>query len=47
MRDRYKIFDEEGVYLLTSTIIEWLPIFTSRIYLLEDHSLIKVDTSLF
>jgi len=32
MRSRYKITDEDGVYFVTSTITEWLPVFTSREY---------------
>ena len=32
MRDRYKILDKEGVYFITSTIVEWLPVFTSKVY---------------
>ena len=28
MRSRYRIYDPEGTYILTSTIIEWLPVFT-------------------
>ena len=33
MRSRYKITDANGVYFVTSTIVEWLPIFTSQKYL--------------
>jgi len=29
MRSRYKIFDGGEVYFLTSTIVEWIPVFTS------------------
>jgi putative transposase len=32
MRSHYKIYDPEGVYFLTSTIVEWIPIFTSKTY---------------
>ena len=32
MRDRYKITDKDGVYFVTSTIIQWLPVFTSSRY---------------
>jgi putative transposase len=32
MRSHYKIHDPEGVYFLTSTIVEWIPIFTSKPY---------------
>ena len=30
MRSRYSIVEPEGVYFLTATIVEWLPVFTSR-----------------
>ena len=32
MRSRYKITLKEGIYFVTSTIVEWLPIFTSKKY---------------
>jgi len=32
MRSRYKISAEDGCYFITSTIVEWLPIFTSKPY---------------
>ncbi len=32
MRSRYKFIDKTGVYFLTSTIVDWLPIFTSETY---------------
>ncbi len=32
MRDRYKISDQNSVYFITSTIIEWLPVFTNNKY---------------
>jgi REP element-mobilizing transposase RayT len=32
MRSKYRIINEEGVYFITSTIIEWIPIFTNRKY---------------
>ena len=32
MHDRYKIFDQEGVHFLTSTIVEWIPVFTEHHY---------------
>ncbi len=32
MRTRYKITNADGVYFITSTIIEWLPVFTSQKY---------------
>lgn len=32
MRSRYKITEKDGVYFVTSTIIEWMPVFTSQPY---------------
>ena len=32
MRTRYKITQEDGIYFVTSTIIEWIPVFTSKVY---------------
>jgi REP element-mobilizing transposase RayT len=32
MRSRYKITAGNGIYFVTSTIIEWLPVFTSKKY---------------
>jgi len=32
MRSRYKTVEEDGIYFVTSTIIEWLPVFTSGRY---------------
>ena len=32
MRDRYKIIEKGSVYFITSTIVEWLPVFTSDKY---------------
>lgn len=32
MRTRYKILDDTGLYFITSTIVEWIPIFTSEKY---------------
>jgi putative transposase len=32
MRDRYKIYENEGIHFVTSTIIEWIPVFTSESY---------------
>ena len=32
MRSKYKIHDQEGVYFITSTVVEWIPIFTSKPY---------------
>jgi len=32
MRDRYKFVEKDGIYFITSTIVEWLPIFTSETY---------------
>jgi REP element-mobilizing transposase RayT len=30
MRSRYRIVEEDGIYFLTLTIIEWVPVFTSE-----------------
>ena len=32
MRSRYRVVDTESVYFVTSTIVEWLPVFTSAPY---------------
>lgn len=32
MRSRYKIFNNEAAYFITSTIVEWIPVFTSEKY---------------
>jgi len=32
MRTRYKIIEKNGIYFITSTIVEWIPIFTSQKY---------------
>jgi putative transposase len=32
MRSRYKITEKDGIYFITSTIIEWMPVFTGRPY---------------
>jgi len=32
MRTRYKITEKEGIYFATSTIVEWMPVFTSQKY---------------
>jgi len=32
MRSSYKVYEKEGVYFITSTIIEWIPVFTSKVY---------------
>jgi REP element-mobilizing transposase RayT len=32
MRSRYKIVESEGIYFVTSTIVEWIPVFTSAPY---------------
>ncbi|MGR3176937.1 MAG: transposase [Candidatus Anammoxibacter sp.] len=32
MRTRYKIIDNEGIYFITSTIVEWIPVFTTQKY---------------
>ena len=33
MRSSYKIHDPNGIYFITSTIVEWVPVFTSTPYL--------------
>ncbi|MBM4067143.1 MAG: hypothetical protein FJ266_16170, partial [Planctomycetes bacterium] len=32
MRSRYQIINDSGVYFVTSTIIEWIPVFTKKEY---------------
>lgn len=32
MRSRHKITDKDGIYFITSTIVEWIPVFTSKPY---------------
>lgn len=32
MKTRYKIIDKNGIYFITSTTVEWMPIFTSQKY---------------
>ncbi len=32
MRSRYRITDQDGIYFVTSTIVEWLPVFTNQPY---------------
>jgi putative transposase len=32
MRDRYKFVEKDGIYFITSTIVEWIPVFTSGKY---------------
>jgi REP element-mobilizing transposase RayT len=32
MRSAYKIHDPEGTYFVTSTVIEWIPVFTAKLY---------------
>jgi REP element-mobilizing transposase RayT len=32
MRSRYKFIEKEGIYFLTFTTVEWLPVFTEQIY---------------
>ena len=32
MRSKYKIHDKGSPYFITSTIIEWIPVFTSKVY---------------
>lgn len=32
MRTRYKITDDQGLHFITSTIVEWIPVFTTKPY---------------
>ena len=32
MRSRYKITEKDGIHFVTSTIVEWLPVFTTNKY---------------
>ena len=32
MRSRYQVIKNNGVYFITSTIIEWIPVFTKKEY---------------
>ena len=32
MRSRYKITEKNGIYFVTSTIVEWMPVFTTQKY---------------
>ncbi|MDR4504414.1 MAG: transposase [Candidatus Scalindua sp.] len=32
MRSRYRITEKEGIYFVTSTIVEWIPVFTTQKY---------------
>ena len=32
MKSRYKVYNQEGIHFVTSTIIEWIPVFTSKKY---------------
>lgn len=32
MRSNYKIYDKQGIYFTTSSIIQWIPMFTSKQY---------------
>ena len=32
MRSRYKIIEEEKIYFISSTIVEWIPVFTNENY---------------
>ena len=32
MRTRYKITENNGLYFITSTIVEWIPVFTKKEY---------------
>ena len=54
MRDRYKITQKDRIHFMTSTVIEWLPIFTHEKYFehwrfnsarnyLGEYSIIQID----
>jgi putative transposase len=32
MRDRFKFAEKDGIYFITSTIVEWLPVFINVTY---------------
>ncbi|MBK9228294.1 MAG: transposase [Ignavibacteria bacterium] len=32
MRSRYKIHDENGIFFVTSTIVNWIPVFVNEAY---------------
>ncbi len=32
MRSSYKIYEKEGIYFITSTIVEWVPVFVNKAY---------------
>ena len=32
MRSRYHVFESDGVYFITSTVVEWIPVFTGTPY---------------
>lgn len=32
MRSHYKIINQDGIFFITSTIVEWIPVFTSEKY---------------
>ncbi len=32
MRSRYKIFNDNGIFFVTSTIVNWIPVFVNEIY---------------
>ena len=32
MRSRYKVAEQDGLYFITSTIVEWIPVFTNKPY---------------
>lgn len=33
MSDKYKFFDPDGLYFITSTVVEWVDVFTKSIYM--------------
>ena len=49
MRTRYKITEKDGIYFVTSTIVEWMPVFTSQKYcdiIMESIKYCKTDKGL-
>ncbi|CAN5598436.1 hypothetical protein BH10BAC5_BH10BAC5_21370 [soil metagenome] len=49
MRSRYKIYNKEGVFFITSSIVNWIPIFKSRKYsdiLIENLKFYQINNGL-
>ena len=44
MRSRYQIIENNSIYFITSTIVEWIPVFTkSAKNYLYDEGCIEID----